>query len=327
MITFKHGNEKVGANGRSPLPYRIIFMGTSDFSVPPLQALAKEGFDISLVITQPDRPKGRGRKLAPPPVKKEALKLGIKDIIQPASMNSSEVYEILTQKKADIFVVVSFGHILNKKILNIPRIGAINIHASLLPKYRGSSPIQSAIINREKETGITTMLMDTGIDTGDILYTNKTEILPDDTADMLHDRLAVLGADLLIKTLNDFENIKPVPQNNKNATYAPILKKEDGRINWNNTPEFIDAFIRGMNSWPGAFTFLNTKRLKILKAEPVYEKTSHKPGTLILKKDKFYVAVKNGAVSLLKVQQESGKRLDIKDFLNSLNRLDCFVIN
>ncbi len=297
----------------------VIFMGTSDFAVPALTALSENGYDVSLVITQPDKPKGRGKNLAMPPVKKEALRLGIKDIIQPISMKEDKVYEIIKNKKPDILAVTSFGHILSDKILNIAPLGAVNIHASLLPKYRGASPIQSAIINREKETGVTTMLINSGIDAGDILYQEKIPIMPNDTAETLHDKLAVLGAELFITTLESLikKEITPVPQKEEYATYCGILKKNDGLINWNNEPDVIEAFIRGMNPWPSAFTFLKGKRTKIFKAAPVYEKMELSPGSVVIEKNKLYIAARNGALSILELQQESGKRLEIKDFINS----------
>ncbi len=233
--------------------FKIIFMGTPDFAVPALEALHQNAYDVALVITQPDRPKGRGRRLLPPSVKETAIKLGY-DIIQPETMKTDEVAKHIGEIRPDLFVVVAFGHILPKRLLELPRIGPINIHASLLPKYRGSAPIQWAVINGEKESGVTTMFMDEGMDTGDILLSEKTEITADDTSASLHDRLAVLGAGLLIKTLKGFEagKIIPVPQNHDQATCAPLLNKKDGHIDWKKPAKMLDAFIRGMTPWPGA---------------------------------------------------------------------------
>jgi len=297
--------------------YRIVFMGTPDFSVPALNILHENAYNVALVVTQPDRPKGRGRKLHPPPVKKAALNLGY-DVIQPESVRTDEFADRVTACKPDLFVVVAFGHILPQRILEIPRLGAINIHASLLPKYRGSAPIQWVIINGEKETGVTTMFMDKGMDTGDILLSEKIEIAPDDTSATLHDRLAIAGTELLIKTLKKFEagDIQPIPQDNAQATYAPILNKKDGRIDWKKPAEPLEAFIRGVTPWPGAFTFHEDKRLKIFKAAPIPMDTDEPPGTVIRSfPDELRVATGKGALSVLEIQGASGKRLSIKDFL------------
>jgi len=213
-------------------------MGTPDFAVPSLKALQKNGYGISLVVTQPDRPKGRGRKVIPPPVKMAAQRIGY-DIIQPVSVKDRDFFDTITGLKPDIFIVVAYGHILPKNILAIPATGAINLHASLLPRYRGSAPIQWAIINGEKETGVTTIFMDYGMDTGDILLSSKEKITEVDTSATLHDRLSVLGAELLIKTLISFESnmINPIAQDHAKATYAPLLKKDDGHILWGKDAE------------------------------------------------------------------------------------------
>ncbi len=297
---------------------KIIFMGTPEFAVPSLKELNKNQYDVVLVVTQPDRPKGRGRKVISPPVKETAISLGY-EVIQPISIKTDNFKEIVQKLKPDIFVVVAYGHILTKNILEIPGIGSINIHASLLPKYRGSAPIQWAIINRERETGVTTMFMDEGLDTGDMLFSAKLEIAPDDTSATLHDRLAKLGASLLIKTIKaiEAEEIKPVPQDHKKATHAPLLKKNDGHINWKKSAEDIEAFIRGVTPWPGAFTFYGNKRLKILTARPILTGiTAAPPGTIIKGfTDELRIATGKGVLSILKIQGESGKQLTIKDFL------------
>jgi len=292
-------------------------MGTPDFAVPSLKELHKNDYDVALVVTQPDRPKGRGRKVISPPVKKTAISLGY-EVIQPASIKTDNFIETIQKHEPDIFVVIAYGHILTKNILEMPRIGSINIHASLLPKYRGPAPIQWAIINREKETGVTTMSMDEGLDTGDILLSAKLELAPDDTSATLHSRLATLGADLLIKTIKDIEvnKIKPIPQDHKKATYAPLLKKNDGHINWKKSAEDIEAFIRGITPWPGAFTFYGNKRLKIFAAKPILTDITAPPGTVIKGfTDELRIATAKGALSILKIQSESGKQLSIKDFL------------
>ena len=292
-------------------------MGTPEFAVPALKALHKSGIDVTLVVTRPDKPKGRGRKIVPPPVKEAAISLGY-EIIQPASIRTSEFSGLMTKHKPDFIVVVAFGHIMPKNIIALPNLATINIHASLLPKYRGPAPIQWAIINGEKETGITTMLMDEGLDTGDILLYSKIKIAADDTSGTLHDRLADLGADLLIQTLKSFETGKIVPalQDHTIATYAPLIKKSDGRINWEMPAETLEAFIRGMTPWPGAFTFHGDKRLIIFKAKPILMDAAETPGTVIKGfPDELRVATGKGVLSVMGIQGASGKRLMIKDFL------------
>jgi methionyl-tRNA formyltransferase len=295
----------------------IIFMGTPQFAVPALKALHKNDQDIALVVTQPDRPKGRGRKLTPSPVKEMAMNLGC-SVIQPPSVRTTEFSNCIEKHTPDFIVVVAFGHIIPKNILAIPKIATINIHASLLPKYRGPAPIQWAIINEEKETGITTMLMDEGLDTGDILLSSKLKIASDDTSDTLHGRLADLGADLLIQTLNAYEtgDIHPMPQDHTQATYAPILKKNDGRMNWKLPAESLETFIRGMTPWPGAFSFHEKKRLKFFKAKAIAMNTKASPGTVIKGfPDELWISTGKGVLSIIELQGESGKRLLVKNFL------------
>jgi len=296
---------------------KIVFMGTPDFSVPPLKILDQGSHQVCLVVTQPDRPKGRGKKMTPPPVKEAAITMGYR-VIQPEKVNTGEFKAAMEDIKPDLFVVVAFGHILSQEILNIPSLGAVNIHASLLPKYRGAAPIQWAVINGERETGVTAMFMDKGMDTGDIILTSKVEIAHDDTAGSLHDKLAEAGAVLLDKTLKAIEagSIMPVPQDKTRATYAPPLKKNDGLIDWTKSANTIECFIRGMNPWPGAFTFFNEKRLRIFKALPLDIKTSEVPGTVIAGfPDELRIAAGKGVLSILEIQGASGKRLAVKDFL------------
>jgi len=296
---------------------KILYMGTPEFAVAPLKSLHTQGYDIALVVTQPDRPKGRGRKLIPTPVKQTAGTLGYR-VVQPESIKTSEFKNEIDALKPDVIVVVAFGQILPEYILNIPKFGAINIHASLLPKYRGAAPIQWAVINGETETGVTTMFMDKGLDTGDMLLSSKIPISPDDTSDTLHDRLADLGADLLIKTLKDLEsgNLHPVAQNHTTSTYAPLLKKSDGHIDWTKSAELLDPFIRGMNPWPGTFTFYNDTRLKILKATSIVRETDAPPGTVVQGfPDELVIATGKNVLSIIEIQGASGKRILIKDFL------------
>ena len=307
----------------------LIFMGTPDFAVPSLKALFENGYNVLMVVTQPDRPKGRGRKIISPPVKMAAQRIGY-DVIQPVSIKNKDFFNTITGLKPDILIVVAYGHILPKDILAIPETGAINLHASLLPKYRGPAPIQWAIINGEKETGVTTMLMDDGLDTGDILLSSKEQITAVDTSATLHDRLAVLGADLLIETLKAFENndVNPIVQNHAHATYAPLLKKSDGRIVWEKTAEYIASFIRGVTPWPGAFTFHNNKRLKIYSALPLLIDVSEAPGTVIKGfPDELRIATGKGALSIIEIQGASGKRLLIKDFLRGNQMPPGTVLN
>lgn len=295
----------------------IVFMGTPDFAVPPLKALVAAGHQITAVYTQPDRPKGRGKKLLPPPVKVVAEEMGI-PVFQPDSMKTQEVHEKLSATNADVFVVVAYGHILPESILAIPRLGPVNIHASLLPRYRGAAPIQWAVANGEAETGVTTMFMDKGMDTGDMLLARAIPISDTDTAATMHDRLADLGADLIIETLEALmeERIRPVPQNHDAATYAPMLKKQDGHINWNTSAAAVDAKVRGMTPWPGAFAFHEEKRLKIFRMIPTGRNTDASPGTILEgPAGSLHVACKEGVVSILEIQGASGKRMEISAYL------------
>jgi methionyl-tRNA formyltransferase len=297
--------------------FTIIFMGTPDFAVPSLNLLSQEGYDVALVVTQPDRPKGRGRQLVAPPVKVKALQLNLA-VSQPSTLKGDKFTDQIKSIQPDFFVVIAFGHILSEKILQLPKFGAINIHASLLPKYRGPAPIQWAIINGDSQTGVTTMLMDKGMDTGNILLTKKEPILPEDTAATLHDRLANIGADLLIKTLKDYaaHTLKSIPQDHSKATCAPLLKKQDGHINWQRPADELEPFIRGVTPWPGAFTFHNEIRLKIFKAAPMSGIVSEAAGTILKTfPDELRVATGKGILSIIEIQGPSGKRLGVADFL------------
>jgi methionyl-tRNA formyltransferase len=295
----------------------IIFMGTPDFAVPSLKALHHSDHRIKLVVTQPDRPKGRGRKMVAPPVKQVASAYGYA-CAQPDRVTDPAFAGMLTDYAPDLFVVIALGHILPEKLLKIPRLGAVNIHASLLPKYRGPAPIQWAIINGDKETGVTTMLMDKGMDTGAILLSDRTLIRPDDTTAELQDRLADMGAGLLIETLAQLAagSLQPRRQDHQQATYAPLLKKADGRIKWQTSAKAIEAFVRGMSPWPGAFTFAGEKRFKILKADTIAAQGDQPPGTVVIGfPDELRVATGEGILSILEIQGASGKRLQIRDFL------------
>lgn len=297
--------------------FNIIFMGTPDFAVPALEALDRSRHRVSLVVTLPDRPKGRGRQPVAPPIAETARCLDY-ECLQPSCVKNDRFLEDLAALEPDFFVVVAFGHILSAPLLAVPRLGAINIHASLLPKYRGPAPIQWAIINREAQTGVTTMLMDKGMDTGDILLTARTAIRANDTAASLHDRLAPMGAQLLLQTLDQFEAgvARPQPQDHALATYAPMLKKEDGRINWSAPAEEIEAFVRGMSPWPGAFTFEGPRRLKLFKAASLSADSGLPPGTVLESfPDELRVSTGRGSLAILELQAASGKRLAVDEFL------------
>jgi methionyl-tRNA formyltransferase len=297
--------------------YKIIFMGTPLFSVPGMQALHQNGYEIAMVVTQPDRPKGRGRRITPSPVKQTALDLAI-SVIQPSFVKTPEFADQIRSLNPDFMVVIAYGKILPENVLALPRIGTINIHASLLPKLRGAAPIQWAVINGETVTGVCSMLMDKGMDTGDVLLTSEEAIKPDDTAGSLHDRLAVKGARVLIDTLKAYSNntIQPLPQNHSLATYAPMLTKDDGLINWNKSARSLDNFIRGVTPWPGAYTFWGDKRLKIFSSTPITSDISEPPGKVLVGfPDELRVATGDGVLSIFEIQGASGKRLPIKEFL------------
>lgn len=296
----------------------VVFFGTPDFAVPTLKALHHSSFDLQMVVTQPDRQKGRGRRLSAPPVKQTATEMG-HDISQPTDVRDETFISRLKALEPQFLVVVAFGQILPAAILNIPRRGAINVHASLLPKYRGPAPIQWAIMRGEKKTGVTTMLMDHGVDTGDMLLKAETPIEADETAASLHDRLAMMGAELIVPTLKGLVEgtLFPRTQNNTLATYAPMLKKTNGRIDWQQSSETIDAQIRAMNPWPGTFCFLGDKRFKIHKARPLATEHQAVPGTVVPGfADELRVATGMGVLSILEIQGASGKRQPIKTFLH-----------
>jgi methionyl-tRNA formyltransferase len=297
--------------------YKIVFMGTPQFSVPGLQALHQNGYEIVMVVTQPDRPKGRGRRITPSPVKQTAQDLGY-PVIQPSSIKTPDFADQIKSLKPDFQVVIAYGKILPENVLALPRIGTINIHASLLPKLRGAAPIHWAVINGEAVSGVCSMLMDKGMDTGDVLLTAKEAIEPGDTAGTLHDRLAVSGARVLIDTLNAYADntVQPKPQDHNLATYAPMLTKDDGLINWNKPAKALESFIRGVTPWPGAYTFWGGKRLKIFSSIPIMSDISEPPGTVVAGfPDELRVAAGEGLLSIREIQGASGKRLTIKDFL------------
>jgi methionyl-tRNA formyltransferase len=297
---------------------QIVFFGTPDFAVPTLKKLFYGRHKVAMVVTQPDRPKGRGQKILPTPVKKAAMELGL-TVYQPKTVNTSDFYEKVAETAPDFFVVAAFGQIFSERLLKIPKKGAINVHASLLPKYRGAAPIQWALIKGEKETGVTTMLMEKKMDAGDILLSSSTPIESIDNAGTLHDRLADMGATILLDTLDKLEKneIHPTPQDHSQATYAPMLKKEDSHIDWKQSPEIIETFIRAMAPRPGAFTFHKNRRLKIFRALPVPGEKNAIPGTVLkgFENEVRVASGQDGALSILEIQGGSGKRMKINDFL------------
>ena len=291
-------------------------MGTPEFAVPSLRALIEVGENVVAIVTQPDKPRGRGKKLTPPPVREAALKHNI-PVFQPEKIKDEPFITAISNFSPDVIAVVAYGKILPKAILDIPPKGCINVHASILPKYRGAAPINWAIINGEKETGITTMLLDEGMDTGDMLLTEKVEIRDDDTASSLHDRLKYIGADLLIKTIKGIksETIRPIPQDDSQATYAPMLKKEDGRIDWTMKAEEIKNLIRGFFPWPGAYTRWDGKQIKIFKAE-VEAGVKEEPGTVInITTEGIFVATGKGILLIKELQPESKNKMTASEFV------------
>ncbi len=296
----------------------IIFMGTPAFSVPALKALAvQDNFNISLVITQPDRPRGRGKKLSYPPVKEAALELGF-EVFQPENLNTREGFERLAAIDPDYFVVVAFGQLLSQRILDIPQVYPINIHASLLPLYRGAAPIQAAVMNMDAATGITTMVMARGMDSGDMLLTSSTPVNPEETAQELHDRLSVMGGNLIVKTILKINKntLTPIPQDHSKATYVPMLKKSDGKIDWTRSNKAICAHINAMTPWPGAFTLLGGKRFKIFRALPSDKETLLDPGQIFqCNGTGIHVATGKNTVVILELMGSSGKRLTADAFL------------
>jgi methionyl-tRNA formyltransferase len=292
---------------------RIIFMGTPDFAVPCLDALVEAGHDILCVVAQPDKPKGRGKKLVSPPTIQRARALGI-PTKQPKRVRRGPFVEWVQQSNADLAVVVAYGRILRKNLLEAPRLGCINVHASLLPKYRGAAPIHWAVINGESKTGVCTMQMDIGMDTGDVLLKRETPIGPEENTGILWDRLSKMGAKLLIKTIEQLDTISPTQQLHDEATYAPMLEKKDGRIDWNQSAEAICNRIRGVNPNPGAHTIFRKKPLKIWSALPT--EGSGKPGSIIIAKKKVIVATGSGAIELKEVQLPGKKRGPAQNLIN-----------
>jgi methionyl-tRNA formyltransferase len=298
----------------------LIFFGTPQFAVPSLKALIDEKEDIALVVTQPDKVKGRGHMLSSPPVKGLALSYGLK-VLQPDKIRNEDFYNELRSIAPEFIIVVAYGKILPEEILNIPKFGCINVHASLLPKYRGAAPIQWALLKGEKITGVTTMLMDKGLDTGDILLKAELEICDDDTSETLFKKLSELGATTLMDTIRGMREgkIKPLPQTGE-ASYAPPLKKDDGRMDWNKTADELFNFVRGMYPWPSAFCYLNDERIKIIKARSqkseVRSQKEAVPGRIVKASDgEMIVETGKGFLVIEELQPEGKKVMSAKAFL------------
>lgn len=324
---------------------KIVYMGTPDFAVGPLEALLEGGYEVTAVVTQPDKPKGRSGQLTPPPIKECAIKHGI-PVFQPVKIKKEEAISELKTYEADIFVVAAFGQILSKEILDMPKYGCINIHASLLPKYRGAAPIQWSIIDGEKETGVTIQQMDVGVDTGDILSQKIVPITMEDTGASLFDKLCLAGSELLLETLPRIlaGTIQPRKQDETQSTHAKMLTKEMGKIDFTKSADSIEHLIRGLNSWPSAYTSYHGKIMKIWKAEladaneieslhadeidrlcvddinkikaaqAILQKQI--PGTIVMvNKDSIDVMTGDGLLRILEIQLEGKKRMRVKDFM------------
>ena len=310
---------------------RIVFMGTPDFSVPALKALVEAGHQVIAVVTQPDKPKGRGKEVQMTPVKIQAMEYGI-PVYQPAKVREASFVEVLKGLEADVYVVIAFGQILPKAVLELPKYGCINIHASLLPKYRGAAPIQWCVIDGERETGITTMMMDVGLDTGDMLEKAVIPIEEKETGGSLHDKLSLAGGDLILSTLKKLEEgtLVRTPQTDEGTCYARMLTKSLGDIDWNQDAVSIERLIRGLNPWPSAYTLWNGKTIKIWSADVITgretavllsesgvpSETGITPGTVVCSdKHGLVVCTGDGLLSIRELQMEGKKRMDTPAFL------------
>ncbi|HIW49843.1 MAG TPA: methionyl-tRNA formyltransferase [Candidatus Blautia intestinavium] len=298
---------------------KIVYMGTPDFAVPPLEALVKAGYEVAAVVTQPDKPKGRGKALMPTPVKEEALKHGI-PVYQPEKVREPGFVEKLRELKPDLIVVAAFGQIIPESVLNMPKFGCINIHASLLPKYRGAAPIQYAVIDGEKESGVTIMKMGKGLDTGDMIARTEVPLAKDETGGSLFEKLSSAGARLLVETLPDIFAGTAVYEKQPEESptpYAAMITKKMGLIDFSKSAEELERLVRGLNPWPSAYTFLNGKNLKIWKAEAdMTQAEKNIPGTVVRADEEgICVACGTGRLILKEVQLEGKKRMDSASFL------------
>lgn len=296
---------------------RIVFMGTPDFAVPCLDALISDGNDIVGVFTQPDKPKGRGYTLTPPPVKVLALQHEI-PVYQPTTLKDGQALEILNELAPEMIVVVAYGKILPKEILDLPKHGCINVHASLLPEYRGAAPIQQAVLDGKTKTGVTAMYMDVGLDTGDMLMKTEVAVGENETADELHDRLSAAGADLIVKVVHAAEKgtLEREKQDDSQSSYAGMLTKEMSKIDFTKSAAEVHNKVRGLNSWPSAAAMLNGKRVKIHKTLIADAKGA---AGQVLSVDPLIVACGEGAVQIIEIQPEGKRKMDAKSFINGLH--------
>lgn len=307
-------------------------MGTPEFAVPSIEILVKNNKNVALVVTQPDRPRGRGQKVTFSPVKEFAVENNI-PVIQPEKIKSAECVEQLKMIEPDLFVTCAFGQFLTTAVLDIPKYGTVNVHGSLLPKYRGAAPIHWAIINGEQKTGVTTMLTVLKLDAGDILLKREIEISDDMTAGQLHDKMSVVGAELLLETIQQMEkgNITPIPQNEAEVTYAPRICRDTGEIVWSSSARTIHNLVRGTTPWPVAYAYLNGERMRICKTE-VYDEekvTENEPGTIIdTTKDGLLVQTGKGILKVFEVQCDNSRRMTVQEYIcgHTLNQGDCFEL-
>jgi methionyl-tRNA formyltransferase len=305
-----------------PTPFKLVFCGTPNFAVPTLEKLVEAGHSVPLVVTQPDRPRGRGMEVAVSPVKDAAVRLGIA-ILQPATIkNNTEFRDQLVAIAPDAIIVVGYGRIIPQWMIDLPRLGNLNLHASLLPKYRGAAPIQWAIASGETVTGVTTMRIDAGLDTGDILLQREIPIGLEDTSETLGPKLASIGADLMVETLRGLENgnVRPTPQDHSRATLAPILKKEDGRMDFARTAYDLFNRLRGFQPWPGAFTVFRGKTLQVHRAQPAQYSTLT-PSEIAVDGTHLFVGCgKNNdadtTLELIDIQLEGKRRMTAQEFIN-----------
>ncbi len=293
---------------------KIMFMGTPDFARVNLENLINNGYEVCCAVTQQDKPRGRKMVLTPPPVKEYALSKNI-PVLQPHTLKDGAFLKELEKYNPDLIVVVAYGKILPKYILDYPKHGCINVHGSLLPKYRGSAPVQWAVINGEKETGVTTMYMNEGMDTGDILLQKKIDIFKNETSGELMDRMAGAGAELLLKTLENLSDISSVKQDEKAATYAPMLKKETGLINWKSSADEIKNLVNGLNPWPTAYFKTEKGVIKIYSAEAESCGIKEKPGTVVSAEDTLDIMTGDGVLKIKELQLQGKKRMNAADFL------------
>ena len=307
---------------------RVVFMGTPEFAVPTLKVLLEdENIEVVGVFTQPDKPKGRGKKLAMPPVKELALENNL-EVFQPEKIKTSDSVALLKELNPELIIVVAFGQILSKEILDIPKYGCINVHASILPAYRGAAPINWAIIKGEKTSGVTTMFMDIGLDTGDMIYKEYVEISEEDNSSTLHDKLSSAGYTVLKKTIDNLKkgDLPREKQIEEESSYAPIMDKSLGKVNWKNSAEDIYNLVRGVIPWPGAHTTINDDVMKIWGVKKSSKKTDKSPGMIIdVTQEGIYVATNDGVVVIDEIQMPNKKRMPVKEYLKG-NKIELGIV-